>query len=87
MKTLLAAEENLFPSVFNCILSAIIPLMRHNSAVGCAIELVMEERVMDRRKTPREMRSEFAHGGKKEDDKDMEVDDEDDEDEGYETFQ
>lgn len=38
MKTLLAAEENLFPSVFNCILSAIIPLMRHNSAIGCAIE-------------------------------------------------
>ena len=38
MKTLLAAEENLFPSVFNCILSAIIPLMQHNSAIGCAIE-------------------------------------------------
>ncbi len=38
MKTLLAAEENLFPSVFNCILSAIVPLMRHNSAIGCAIE-------------------------------------------------
>ena len=49
----------------------------------------MEEEVMDRRKTPREMRSEFAHGGKKEEDKnmDMDVDDEDDEDEGYETFQ
>lgn len=38
MKTLLAAEENLFPNVFNCILSAIIPLMRHKSAVGCAME-------------------------------------------------
>ena len=38
MKPLLAAEENLFPSVFNCILSAIIPLMQHNSAIGCAIE-------------------------------------------------
>ena len=40
----------------------------------------------DRRKTPREMRSEFAHGGKKEDEK-MEGEDDEDEDEGYETFQ
>lgn len=38
MKTLLAAEENLFPNVFNCILSAIIPLMQHNSAEGCAMQ-------------------------------------------------
>ena len=38
VEPLLAAEENLFPSVFNCILSAIIPLMQHNSAIGCAIE-------------------------------------------------
>ena len=43
MKTLLAAEENLFPNVFNCILSAIIPLMQHNSAEGCAMQYVVEE--------------------------------------------
>ena len=43
MKTLLAAEENLFPNVFNCILSAIIPLMRHKSAIGCAMESVLGE--------------------------------------------
>lgn len=53
MKTLLAAEENLFPSVFNCILSAIVPLMRHNSAIGCAIEWEEareSERVGERRR-------------------------------------
>ena len=38
MKSLLAAEENLFPNVYNCLLSAMIPLMKYNSAVGCALE-------------------------------------------------
>ena len=38
MKTLLAAEENLFPNVFNCVLSAIIRLVQHLSAEGCAMQ-------------------------------------------------
>lgn len=106
MKTLLAAEENLFPNVFNCILSAIIPLMRHRSAVGCAMECLSLRALSSRRMTPREMRGQLHHmlkdhaaqaGGKME----LEggaaprdaaadegaVDDEDDEEEGYETLE
>lgn len=74
MKTLLAAEENLFPNVYNCILSAIIPLMKHNSAVGCALE----------RETPREMRGKLRFMLKEKgisiDEKDMEIEDDFDED-------
>ena len=61
MKTLLAAEENLFPNVFNCILSAIIPLMQHNSAIGCAMEWVMIWWINNRRDTPREMRGKLRN--------------------------
>lgn len=55
MKTLLAAEENLFPNVYTSLLSSMIPLMQHNSAEGCAMK----------RDTPREMRGKFAKLQKK----------------------
>lgn len=43
---------------------------------------------MRRRKTPREMRSEFAQASKKEsEEKKMDVEDDEDDDEGYGTFQ